>query len=268
MKPAGKVIVAILTSLALSFTAATADAWFVFNVSGPGGNPVAQVAQQIVPAQFNGAPAAFGYDYIYRVRNIGNIAIDGFSIFTGPAGLVPLTYSGTPPATNPGFLQGFGPIGNVFVPYLTGEGNTFSPVAWRFDEYDNRAAGPITHYVTHWVAPVAAPLPPGKWTEFDLFSTNSPVAGGGAVDIDGPGAIGIDLSGVASDPANSIFYATLTYNQQVTVSTTPDFTEPFAVSDQLGPGTPLPEPGSMALLVLGGLSVGLARFRRRPNPSN
>jgi hypothetical protein len=265
MTPARKFVVAIVACLALCSTCSSAQAWYFFTVSGPGNTPIALVAQQIIPAPFNGAPAAFGKDYIYRVKNIGAANIDGFSIFTGPAGgVLPQTYTGTPPATNPGFLQGFGVIGNASVPFLTGEGNTFSPVAWRFDEYDNRAAGPVTRYVTHWVAPAGFALPPNRWTEFDLFSTNPPVTGGGAVDIDGPGSIGVDIDGQTADPGNSSFYASFTYNQQVTVDSSPDTSNAFPGSEQFGDGSVLvPEPSSMALLAVGGLLVTLRRFRNR-----
>jgi hypothetical protein len=264
MNSAGKRFgLALAATLILTAFQATAHAWNFFIVTGPGGVPIAQVAQQIVPSAFNGAPG-LGLDYIYRVKNIGPLAIDGFSIFTGPAGpVLPLTYTGIPPATNPGFLKPFGAIGNASVPFLTGEGNTFSPVAWRFDEYDDRAAGPVTRYVTHWVSPIAVPLPPGFWTEFDLFSTNPPVLGGGAVDIDGPGAIGVDIEGQTADPGNSSFYAMMTYTQQVSPNDNPDMSDPFPGSTQLGPGTPLPEPSSLALLVLGGFIAGLVRVRHR-----
>ena len=141
---AGKRIAILVTLLGLLIVNTPCDvraAWYLFTVKGPGNTPVAQVAEQIVPAQFNvNGGAALGLDYIYRVRNVGAQAIQGFSIYTGPAGgALPLTFTGTPPATNPGFLKQFGPIGNASVPFLTGEGNTFSTVPWRFDEYDNRA---------------------------------------------------------------------------------------------------------------------------------
>ena len=240
-------------------------AWYLFTVSGPGNTPVAQVAEQIVPAQFNvNGGAALGLDYIYRVRNIGAKAIQGFSVYTGPGGAAMLlTYTGTPPATNPGFLQPFGPIGNASVPFLTGEGNTFSPVAWRFDEFDNRA--PVSRYVTHWVAPAATPLTPGFWTEFDLFSGNPPVAGGGVVDpIGGPGDLGIDLVGGALvDPANEIFNASSAFDQQVQVQNNPDLSDPYIGTPQFGPGNQLvPEPSSVMLLASGVLVIGCIRSYR------
>ena len=134
------------------------------------------------------------------------------------------------------------------MPFLTGEGNTFSNVPWRFDEYDNRAPGPVSRYVAHWVAPLAAPLPPGFWTEFDLFSSNPPVAGGGAVDpIGGPGDLGIDcVGGAPFDPANMIFNAASSFDQQVQIQNNPDLSDPFIGTPQLGPGNPIvPEPASV-----------------------
>ena len=79
---ARKWLVALVTLLSLSSLIEPSDvraAWYLFTVSGPDNTPVAQVAEQIVPAQFNvNGGAALGLDYIYRVRNIGAKAIQDF----------------------------------------------------------------------------------------------------------------------------------------------------------------------------------------------
>ena len=114
-KAAGKRIAILVTLLGLLIVNTPCDvhaAWYLFTVKGPGNTPVAQVAEQIVPAQFNvNGGAALGLDYIYRVRNVSAQAIQGFSVYTGPAGgALLLTYTGTPAVTNPCFLQQFGPM--------------------------------------------------------------------------------------------------------------------------------------------------------------
>jgi hypothetical protein len=241
-----------------------AQAWIYFTVTGPGGTPIARVAQQIVAAPLNGAPAALGLDYIYRVLNIGPKAIKGFSVRTGakPVGGVVRTFNPAPFGF--GFITNFGAMGNANVPFLTGEGNTFSPGPWQFKELDNRPAA-ITGYVAHWAAlPLGTPvLPPNRWTEFDLFSSNPPVVGGGAVDLPGPGALGFDLEdGVAPDLENFVFDASFTYDMQVPVDNSRDMSDAFPGMDAAGPGGSLPEPTSM-LLCATGLALAMSGRRGR-----
>jgi len=271
--------------LAANLVCSQAHAYNYFYVTNGVGTRVALVAEQIVPAPFAGLPPSYGLDYQYNVLNISatGLAIDGFSVFTGipPGG--PLRVSVIPALTaGGGFLATFGAMGNAFVPFLTAEGNAVSPVPWRFDEYDNRF--PITGYAAHWVAPLAAPLPFNRWTRFDLFSANPPVLGGGAVDVDGPGGLGISfVGGPADDPGTFTFDFTSLFDQQVsqcgTIAGNPDNacqslsdTNPFAAAgfpdaQQFGPGTitAVPEPGLFALMLSGLVFIGFV-VRRRTKP--
>ena len=178
---------------ALMFSGSSAHAYFYFFVTN-GATKVGLVAEHIVPS-------ALGLDYQYNLLNISptNFSIKGFSVSVGtpPAGLValPRQVSVIPPQVNLGaYLKN--PLPAPGVPFLNAEGNAFSPVPWQFDEYDNRAPGPLSKYVIHWSATGGQPLPVRRWTRFDLFSNNNPVPGGGAVDppaFTGPGDLGLDF---------------------------------------------------------------------------
>jgi hypothetical protein len=252
----------------LAMGGSSAHAYFYYNVFAPGNVKVGVVAEQIVPSPL-------GLDYQYNLLNVSPtlLAIKGFSVSVGtpPAGLVGLAQQVNviPPQVNPGaFLTN--PL--VGVPFLNAEGNAFSPVPWQFQEFDNRAPGPLSKYVIHWSATGGQPLPFKRWTRFDLFSPFGPVAGGGAVDppdFSGPGDLGLDFvdpNGIdegstfvadedTTDFSNSAFEAgdiTDDPGDPNDVAQDPDAPNPFAadgftdVSEEFQP-----EPASLALLASG-----------------
>jgi hypothetical protein len=180
----------------------SAPAYYYFYVNDGGANHVALVAEQIVPA------VGGGLDYQYNVLNVSPLAggvhpdIDGFSIMIGPQGGVAQQVSFIPPALNPGFGSAVNPVpaglGGGNVPFLTAEGNTYSPVPWQFVEKDDRA-GANSAYDIRWSATGGQPLPYFHYTRFDLFSPNGPVPGTGAVDpFSGSAIIDIDLDNSTS----------------------------------------------------------------------
>ena len=227
--------------------------WTYFFVTNAGGTKIAEVAEQIF---YTGVPA-LGYDYEYRVANITptQVPIFGFQVFVGnQAGLAPQALFPTGPI--PGYLGyslNFGPIPNASSTFLTGEGQTYTPISWGFSELLN--AGP-TGYQLIW-ATAALPLPYFRWTEFDLFSPNPPVSGGGAVDpFAGPGGLGVDLTGTGS------FTDSPFPGPTVPINTSQDLSDPYAGMGftPLGPAL-VPEPSSLVLLVSGSILIGGAGWR-------
>jgi hypothetical protein len=249
-------------------TQSASAGWSVFFVTDGAGNKVAEVAEQIFPATFAGLPAAYGLDYQFRVLNIspapGRLPIDGFEVFTGnQAGLGLQVSFLNPPHFPSGYGAQFGPVGNAIVPFLTAEGNTFSPVPWQFSESDQRP-GALTGYRVAWTTGVQ-PLPFNRWTQFDLFSTLGPVPGSGAVDPFSGGGLIIDLTDGSS--------ATLTFPSGVLAGTTMDTTDPNADFTSGGPYDPngpsggtfanAPEPGSVVMFVTGTMGlISCANVRR------
>ncbi|MBV9851885.1 MAG: PEP-CTERM sorting domain-containing protein [Armatimonadetes bacterium] len=273
-----------LIAASLVFAGTPARAWVYYYVPGVVGT-VGLVAEQIVPAATQGLPAAYGYDYEYELLNVGTAPISGFALFTGGAAVEPLQFSQVNLPHNPaGWGLQFGPVGNGIVPFLTAEGNIYSPGPWRFNEYDNR--NPLTGYTAYWTSfPTAppAPLPVGFWTRFDLFSTNGPVSGSGIVDPFASGDIGINVAGGApSDPTTDTFDYTAAFNQAVTPCGDPSnpcqdptmaFSTMYPNSQPDGPTTPfgsggfataVPEPTPLALLGSTSLLLlGYAVLRRK-----
>jgi hypothetical protein len=263
----------VLVGTSFATTPAHAGDWTIFYVTNAANTKIAEVAEQIFPATLAGFPAAYGYDYEYRVLNItpNQAAINGFQVFVGnQLGLIVQDNFVNPPhVPPPGYGAQFGPLGNPFVPFLTAEGNTFSPVPWRFTEADQRP-GVLTGYQITWTFTGGKPLPFNRWTEFDLFSPNSPVSGGGAVDpFAGPGGIGVELAGDTS-------FTTSPFNADVPVSASIDTSDPFSTSGgSYGSAggyaggesfSSVPEPSSLVMIVTGVMVlswVQLCRARRR-----
>jgi hypothetical protein len=242
--------------------------WSIFYVTNSSGTKVAEVAEQIFPTSLRGTlPASYGLDYEFRVLNISptHAAIDAFQVFVGSqAGLnTQVNFVNYPHIPPPGYGAQFGALGNPFVPFLTAEGNTFSPVPWRFTEKDQRP-GALTGYQITWTFTNGQPLPYNRWTEFDLFSPNGPVSGGGAVDpFAGPGGLGIDLAGSSS-------FDTIMFPSSVPISSSIDTSDPYSSSggplapngDYMSGGFSVPEPHSLVMLGTGTMLLALARWSR------
>jgi hypothetical protein len=230
---------------------APVNSWTYFYVESSNGTRIAEVAEQIFPTG-----TSLGYDYEFRVVNItpNQAPIYGFQLYVGTqAGLVPQALSPLGPVPGyVGYSLYFGNTPNASSPFLTGEGQTSTPTSWGFTEYLN---SPPTGYRLTWETS-ALPLPYHYWTEFDLFSPDGPVAGGGAVDpFAGPGGLGVDLTG-NGDFTNTDF------TRPVTPGTSQDFADPFA---GLGftPFANVPEPSSLVLLAGGFAIVGWVSWRGR-----
>lgn len=241
-----------------------AQAYYYFYVTDGAANKLALVAEQIVPGAV--------LDYQYYVLNItpSHANVDAFSIFTGPAlGAVVPQVNITPPPLFPGFGTTFPLAGGATVPFLTAEGNTLSPVAWNFDEQDNRVgAAQPTSYKIKWTATGGQPLPWFHFTRFDLFSTRPPIAGGGAVDPLGPDFLDVTISGNDFNaPFTSVLVAGTDptdhfHNDLSDFSSDPNPFDQFndVYSNVVAAG-PLPEPGSILLGLIGMSGAWLLRRR-------
>ncbi len=223
--------------------------WSYIYVTNASGTKVAEVAEQIFST---GTP--LGYDYEYRVLNLSpsEAPIMGFLGYVGnQAGAVIQTSFTNPPLIPPpSYGTVFGSVGNPTVPFLTAEANTYSPVGWNFTEYDQRPSA-VTGYGVLWTT-LVQPLPYDRWTEFDLYSTNGPVKGGGAVGpFAGPGGIGVDIFGG--------LYLT-NFTASVPISSSQDMANPFPGYSAYS----VPEPGSVVLLASGAMILGYwVRWRSR-----
>lgn len=166
-----------LASAALAACVASPPAhggWFYYYVTSSNGTKIAEVAEQIFPTG-----TSLGYDYEFRVADISpnHASIYGFQLYVGnQTGLAPMALSplGPVPGYN-GYSLYFGNIPNASSTFLTGEGQTYTPISWGFTEFLN--TGPTGYRLT-WATSVL-PLPYHYFTEFDLFSPNGPVSGGG-----------------------------------------------------------------------------------------
>lgn len=223
--------------------------WSIFYVTDSTGAKIAEVAEQI----FSTGNPTLGYDYEFRVANItpSRVPIYGFQLYTGdqtglaPHGLFPIG----PVPGYVGYSLDFGAIPNATSTFLVGEGQTFTPIPWGFTEFLN--AGPTGYRLT-W-ATSFLPLPYHYFTQFDLFSPNPPVSGGGAVDpFTGPGGLGVDLTG------NGTFDNT-DFTAPVPISSSQDTSDPYGGS--FTSYATLPEPGSLVLLAIGAAAIGGAGWR-------
>ncbi len=144
------------------------------------------------------------------------------------------------------------PVTPGVIPFLTAAS---SAVNWGFEEFDDRAPGPLLTYVVRWYQQAGTPvIPQGFYTRFDLFSPNPPVAGGGAVDL-GPGSsIGFD------DGSGNI---SMIASPTVTESASQDTSTPAGFAGMTFAS--VPEPSSVVLVGMGmiGLVGSALRSRHR-----